>query len=1246
MWLPVNYSSYLLFIFLVTLSTDASFEVQKPTILSAKCDKRCLNGGSCVNGSCVCPPGWTGAQCQYCFGRVIKNDTTSGFITSSAQTYAPSSKCTWVINAPNNNSVLNIKLEKFQTECSWDHVYIYDGDSVYGNQLAAFSGDMSEVSVTAKTGKALVYFTSDLAHQMSGFNISYNQENCIRNCSGNGNCQNHKCICNPGYTGEACEHEVCSTLDGAKACQNGGSCGRNGTCICKIYFHGERCQEDKGNAVLDELVTSGPAPEGVASHGAVLIGDLIWIFGGTSFTRNHMFKRISVYNTATSTWTQKTSNNTPPRPRYDHSVVQYKDVVYLYGGVINEGNTTNELWSLNTTTLQWTLETPSNNSHLAFPQAVAGHTAHVINNEMYVFFGYNIFSGFVHRVQIYSFDSGEWRQGEEHPYIEGRYGHSSVMYSDNEHKNMVIIYGGYNAPPGTFTYAISDQILLFDYLSQSWTVLKNTKVPLFRHSASLINGIMIVIGGNGHNESNPSAHTDCYSSTIYAFDVSCQEWFPIKVKENELLARYGHVAVTSDDHVFVIGGFNGRMLNDVVRFKPADCKAIRDPEKCRLMKDGTKCIYVAKQCTRVQPFVSYASTFSLSKNEEVKGGPTCGISQRKYGYSCGERKDCTSCFAQSGCVWCTGTAPGANSDCVSAGEGCVDGTSPSDFRDCRLSRLSTLRSCSLAHNCYACRQMFHCSWFTIDTRHTCISVQEEALIISEQQRRQTERLSSIARPIPTLIYTSTNQTCPPPCASYNSCQGCMEARSQCMWCPSTQRCVSLDTYMISFPYGQCHSWVTVANNQNQNLCKRDPTDCKVQKTCSECQLVGPGCGWCDDGTGTGLGACLHGSESSPRNATMCAAERWYYTGQPKCQCNGHSTCDAKGKCNCGHNTIGPNCGTCAPGFFGEPENGGQCKKCDCYDPDATCNPQTGDCYCTAKGVTGTKCEKCEPKYYGDPKNGKPCLYDLAVDFIFTFKIDTDEVKDKYVKEINFFSIPTKKDTDVQFTIVCEGESGAKVSINMTSSVFEGHPGHTQRTLAPTRCDKNGLRRTYVPSDPLYPFGTDTNTTFLVKVDSFTTPIKIQISFAQSPPINWVLFFVIFAACFIVLLVVAGLLWMIKLRVEVYRRNQRRYDEIEQMASRPFASVRLELASHERNPMATPISVEPLSNYRYGIYTLAVRLPTGGKQFTPHGTSGLAVASALCLLNQSQLAVLQAPDSSESGRNRKHNFRRFIPFMRS
>ncbi|VDL67908.1 unnamed protein product, partial [Nippostrongylus brasiliensis] len=142
----------------------------------------------------------------------------------------------------------------------------------------------------------------------------------------------------------------------------------------------------------------------------------------------------------------------------------------------------------------------------------------------------------------------------------------------------------------------------------------------------------------------------------------------------------------------------------------------------------------------------------------------------------------------------------------------------------------------------------------------------------------------------------------------------------------------------------------------------------------------------------------------------------------------------------------------------------------------------------------------------------------------------------------------------------------------------------------TTCDAKGFRRVYVASDPDYAYGTDANTTFFVRVFNFTTPITIQISFAQSPPINWVLFFVIFAACFIVLLVVAGLLWMIKLRIEVYRRNQRRIDEIEHATGTT------------QGP--TPLSVEPCSNYKSGIFTLAVRLPTGGRATTPNGTSGL------------------------------------------
>lgn len=36
------------------------------------------------------------------------------------------------------NSILRLRFEHFATECSWDHLYVYDGDSIYSPLLAAF----------------------------------------------------------------------------------------------------------------------------------------------------------------------------------------------------------------------------------------------------------------------------------------------------------------------------------------------------------------------------------------------------------------------------------------------------------------------------------------------------------------------------------------------------------------------------------------------------------------------------------------------------------------------------------------------------------------------------------------------------------------------------------------------------------------------------------------------------------------------------------------------------------------------------------------------------------------------------------------------------------------------------------------------------------------------------------------------------------------------------------------------------
>lgn len=108
---------------------------------------------------------------------------------------------------------------------------------------------------------------------------------------------------------------------------------------------------------------------------------------------------------------------------------------------------------------------------------------------------------------------------------------------------------------------------------------------MFRHTASLINGFMVVVGGSGHNDTAPSLQkideSDCFSKFILSFDTgklergrsnssACRKWVDRMPTSDttEMLRRYGHTAASNEEHIFVFGGFNGVMLNDILVFTP------------------------------------------------------------------------------------------------------------------------------------------------------------------------------------------------------------------------------------------------------------------------------------------------------------------------------------------------------------------------------------------------------------------------------------------------------------------------------------------------------------------------------------------------------------------------------------------------------------------------------------------------------------------------------------------------------
>uniref|UniRef100_A0A3B5AWQ0 Heparan sulfate proteoglycan 2 n=1 Tax=Stegastes partitus TaxID=144197 RepID=A0A3B5AWQ0_9TELE len=131
-------------------------------------------------------------------------------------------------------------------------------------------------------------------------------------------------------------------------------------------------------------------------------------------------------------------------------------------------------------------------------------------------------------------------------------------------------------------------------------------------------------------------------------------------------------------------------------------------------------------------------------------------------------------------------------------------------------------------------------------------------------------------------------------------------------------------------------------------------------------------------TGLSCEMCSSGFERVPGGSYLgtCAG----------CNCNGHATaCDPiSGHClSCQHNTEGPQCDKCRPGYFGDPSRGrpDDCKPCPCpYSETSrrfsdTCFlniDQQPTCDACKPGYTGRRCEKCAPGYQGNPllPNGK------------------------------------------------------------------------------------------------------------------------------------------------------------------------------------------------------------------------------------------------------------------------------------
>lgn len=59
-------------------------------------------------------------------------------ISTGVGNYSKDMKCTWLVESGLPNATIRLEFSHFETECGWDHLYVYDGDSMFAPMVAAY----------------------------------------------------------------------------------------------------------------------------------------------------------------------------------------------------------------------------------------------------------------------------------------------------------------------------------------------------------------------------------------------------------------------------------------------------------------------------------------------------------------------------------------------------------------------------------------------------------------------------------------------------------------------------------------------------------------------------------------------------------------------------------------------------------------------------------------------------------------------------------------------------------------------------------------------------------------------------------------------------------------------------------------------------------------------------------------------------------------------------------------------------
>ncbi|XP_007430507.1 multiple epidermal growth factor-like domains protein 8 [Python bivittatus] len=514
-----------------------------------------------------------------CKGRREVLRSASGYVTDGPGNYSVNGNCEWLVEAPSSSYRILLTFMFMDTECTYDYLFIYDGDSPSSPLLASLSGSTLPPTIEATSGKMLLHLFSDANYNLLGFNATYTVSLCPMGCSGHGICGNDgRCACFQDWGGKDCSMPDCTTY-----CQNHGTCNQEShRCQCEPGFVGQACDlalsDNQGAGKWYNVSIQDPSfwPRTAAAGAFLPSTGGLYIFGGLDL--NTALGDLVFYNFTTNTWHQRVLSPSPTA-RHSHTAMAWEGSLVLFGGELATGFLANDVWMYLPREGYWQELVPLNTTRFPSPPGLAGHASAVVDEWLYVFGGrtaVDVFSSHMYRFHLRRWT---WElvipSGGKAPATAG---HSMVFHPASR---TLLVYGGHRPSTARFSVRVNTTDL-FHVDLRYWSTLRTKdshRGPRERafHSATVIGNYMVVYGGNVHIHYHEEK---CYEDEIFFYHLGCHQWVsshelaPLITQEHEsktsaqARGRYSHVATVMNGNVLLVaGGYSGVPRGDLLAYK-------------------------------------------------------------------------------------------------------------------------------------------------------------------------------------------------------------------------------------------------------------------------------------------------------------------------------------------------------------------------------------------------------------------------------------------------------------------------------------------------------------------------------------------------------------------------------------------------------------------------------------------------------------------------------------------------------